>query len=199
MFVIHYLYVIHVLSYIICTSYIFCHTFFVPTFLQDRDKMKFKGAKREFEFKIGRFKDLRQGQGGATSRTYPVPGWVAETANRDWLDKLLESGNLKVPKSWPALRAIFADCKRLKIAETFSIAGDVGRYILQFLEIDHYIRDLFIESFGILAQMRCKMPIPRHEFKDLQRQLDKVTIAAPRTFVVHHVHILYSRTYIVLR
>ena len=67
---------------------------------------------------------------------------------------------LKVPKEWPRPGRLFTKCNQLKTSELLLLAGPVGSYIFQHLDIDAEIRDNMISILKYLNMLMRKVSTP---------------------------------------
>jgi hypothetical protein len=103
--------------------------------------------------------------------------------------------HLRAVKTWPAVRALFSDCGKLKMAESLAIAGDQGRYLFSLLEgIQPMLLDLMISALGLLREFRQKTQISDAQRKDMCGRLFQVH--SPTHYYTHcsHCTILYNHS-----
>lgn len=115
--------------------------FFIAT---NTDVMKFSKEHRHFEMSRGRVYDK-------------VPPWCASKDQVAAVDRLLR--DLKVPKGWPPLPDGFEAVTTLKLEQTLALAGDVGKYLLEALNIQELYHTHMQAYLGALQDCQQKTPV----------------------------------------
>lgn len=124
--------------------------------------MHFSAARRAFE------------ASRANPRVYGRrPPWIASKRRIEALEGILLG--LKVPKGWPPVPTSMSSMTTIKLEQALAFAGDMGRYILQLLDIDSEIHSHMQAYLQILRE--CQQKTPLIPVEDIKKRLDETTAA----------------------
>ena len=96
---------------------------------------------------------------GITTQTRRIrPKWLAKKTV--WESVEGAQRKLKMPKEWPRPGRLFTKCNQLKTSELLLLAGPVGTYVFQCLDMDAEIRDNMISILTFLNMLMRKVSTP---------------------------------------
>ena len=103
-----------------------------------------RSTRRAYELAIGRFEGDER-----------APFHISNAAKQA-LDNFVQSGQMRLPSSWPRVRFGFTHFNRHSCSEKILLAGPLGLYYLQFCDIDPEIRSIFVDLVNCLKQVQAK-------------------------------------------
>ena len=106
---------------------------------------------RNWEKVLGKFKKT------ATRKRPTFQASAKAMSNLDWF---VQSGQMRLPSAWPQVKFAFENFQRLSCSELLLLGGPLGRYYLEFCDIDDQIKVNFSELLICLEQIQVNTPLP---------------------------------------
>ena len=82
------------------------------------------------------------------------PPWQASKARLKEVQTILQG--LKVPKGWPPLPPSLEALSTMKLEQALAFAGDVGRYMMELLDIDSVVHKHIQDYLHVLSDCQQK-------------------------------------------
>lgn len=154
--------------------------------ITSKNVAKFAKTNRTFEVtSLGRFRYLES----TAAKKKCTPKWIA--SKKVWESIEQAQRKLQFPKEWPRPGKLFTKCNQLKTSELLLLAGPVGVYIFQQLDIDPAIRANMITILRLLSMLMRKISTPedrRTIRRDLPVAITQLELHLPlytQTSVMH--------------
>ena len=101
------------------------------------------------------------------------PPWQASKARLQSVQNILQG--LKVPKGWPPLPPSLEALSTMKLEQALAFAGDLGRYMLELLDIDPLIQKHMQDYLRVLSD--CQQKKPLIPLEDIRSRLHEAAAA----------------------
>ena len=117
------------------------------------------------------------------------PPWQASKARLKEIQTILQG--LKVPKGWPPLPPSLEALSTIKLEQALAFAGDVGRYMMELLDIDSVVHKHIQDYLSVLSDCQQKKTIiPLKDIRDRLREaaaaLEAILPAYVNSFTKHN-------------
>lgn len=124
--------------------------------------MHFSPKRRSFE------------KGREPSRVYGKrPPWQASKARLKAVQAIMQG--LKVPKGWPPVPLSLEALSTMKLEQALAFAGDLGRYLLELLDI-HPLIHTHMQAY-LLVLRDCQQKLPIIPLDDIRKRLHEAAAA----------------------